>query len=275
MILIMKHSPIVTFLKGLIVGGTMLVPGVSGGSMAIVLGIYDKLIHAVSALTRLDKASFIFLCAFSAGGGLGIIAFAKPLLHFMETYPIPTSYFFLGAVAGSVPITFRQGNISSLSAKAVLYILLGVVIVALFAAAPIDGLHAQTDGGLFFLILWIVTGFVASIALILPGISVSYLLYLLGVYDQILLAISSLSFSLLIPLGGGVIAGILATTKLLEKAMNRYPQATYLIILGFVLGSMWELFPGLPTDLLSLVSAVVPLAAGFAVIYTLSKQELS
>ena len=147
----MKHSPIVTFLKGLIVGGTMLVPGVSGGSMAIVLGIYDKLIHAVSALTRLDKASFIFLCAFSAGGGLGIIAFAKPLLHFMETYPIPTSYFFLGAVAGSVPITFRQGNISSLSAKAVLYILLGVVIVALFAAAPIDGLHAQTDGGLFFL----------------------------------------------------------------------------------------------------------------------------
>ena len=82
------------------------------------------------------------------------------------------------------------------------------------------------------------TGFVASIALILPGISVSYLLYLLGVYDQILLAISSLSFSLLIPLGGGVIAGILATTKLLEKAMNRYPQATYLIILGFVLGSM-------------------------------------
>ena len=69
----MKHSPIVTFLKGLIVGGTMLVPGVSGGSMAIVLGIYDKLIHAVSALTRLDKASFFFLCAFSAGGGLGII----------------------------------------------------------------------------------------------------------------------------------------------------------------------------------------------------------
>lgn len=271
----MKHSPIVTFLKGLIVGGTMLVPGVSGGSMAIVLGIYDNLIHAVSALTRLDKASFFFLCAFSAGGGLGIIAFAKPLLHFMETYPIPTSYFFLGAVAGSVPITFRQGNISRLSAKAVLYILLGVVIVALFAAAPIDGLHAQTEVGLFFLILWIVTGFVASIALILPGISVSYLLYLLGVYDQILLAISSLSFSLLIPLGGGVIAGIVATTKLLEKAMSRYPQATYLIILGFVLGSMWELFPGVPTDLLSLVSAVVPLAAGFAVIYTLSKQELS
>ena len=274
----MKHSPIVTFLKGLIVGGTMLVPGVSGGSMAIVLGIYDKLIHAVSALTRLDKASFFFLCAFSAGGGLGIIAFAKPLLHFMETYPIPTSYFFLGAVAGSVPITFRQGNISRLSAKAVLYILLGVVIVALFSAAPIDGLHAQTEVGLFFLILWIVTGFVASIALILPilpGISVSYLLYLLGVYDQILLAISSLSFSLLIPLGGGVIAGIVATTKLLEKAMNRYPQATYLIILGFVLGSMWELFPGVPTDLLSLVSAAVPLAAGFAVIYTLSKQEFS
>lgn len=271
----MKHSPIVTFLKGLIVGGTMLVPGVSGGSMAIVLGIYDKLIHAVSALTRLDKASFFFLCAFSVGGGLGIIAFAKPLLHFMETYPIPTSYFFLGAVAGSVPITFRQGNISRLSAKAVLYILLGVAIVALFAAAPIDGLHAQTDGGLFFLILWIVTGFVASIALILPGISVSYLLYLLGVYDQILLAISSLSFALLIPLGGGVIAGIVATTKLLEKAMNRYPQATYLIILGFVLGSMWELFPGVPTDLLSLASAVVPLAAGFAVIYTLSKQEHS
>lgn len=271
----MKHSPMITFLKGLIVGGTMLVPGVSGGSMAIVLGIYDALIHAVSALTRMDKKALFFLCAFSAGGGIGILAFAKPLLHFMETYPIPTSYFFLGAVAGSVPITFRQGNIDRISVKALLYIALGIAIVSLFANLPIDGLHAQADGGLFFLVLWIITGFVASIALILPGISVSYLLYLLGVYDQILLAIGSLSFSLLIPLGGGIIVGILATTKLLEKAMTLYPQATYLIILGFVLGSMWELFPGVPTGLLPLLSGIVPLLAGFAIIYAVSRQELS
>ena len=271
----MKTIHVLTLLKGLIVGGTMLVPGVSGGSMAIVLGIYDKLIHAVSALTRLDKAALFFLCLFSLGGAVGIVLFAKPLLHVMETYPIPTSYFFLGAVAGSIPIMFRQGNIAAVSPKTFVYILIGAGIVTAFAQLPMDSLHGQAENAVLRTALWFVTGFVASIALILPGISVSYLLYLLGIYDQILLAIGSLAFSLLVPLGSGVIVGILATTKLLEKAMNRHPEPTYLIILGFVLGSMWELFPGIPLSSLMILTAVLSFLAGFAVIYTVSKKEFS
>ena len=105
----------------------------------------------------------------------------------------------------------------------------------------------------------------AAIALILPGISVSYLLLLLGIYDRTLNAISSLDIGYLIPLGAGLILGVIATTKVLEYAMKKYPQPTYLIILGFVVGSVAEVYPGLPNGI-EWVICIVTLLAGFGII---------
>ena len=111
-----------------------------------------------------------------------------------------------------------------------------------------------------------------AVALILPGISVSYLLLLLGLYDKTMQAISEFYMPFLIPLAIGLIVGIIAATKLLERAMDRHPQPTYLMILGFILGSIFNIFPGIP----SLPQAPVCLltfAAGFTAIYFLSKKE--
>lgn len=96
---LMKNTPILTALKGIIIGGTMLVPGVSGGSMAMILGIYDRLITSVSSFTRRKKENLAFLIIFSLSGILGILLFASPLLRLIERYPMPMLYFFLGAVA--------------------------------------------------------------------------------------------------------------------------------------------------------------------------------
>ena len=92
----MKNTPILTALKGIIIGGTMLVPGVSGGSMAMILGIYDRLITSVSSFTRRKKENLAFLIIFSLSGILGILLFASPLLRLIERYPMPMLYFFLG-----------------------------------------------------------------------------------------------------------------------------------------------------------------------------------
>ena len=115
-------------------------------------------------------------------------------------------------------------------------------------------------------------GFVAAVALVLPGISVSYLLLMMGLYDTTMQAISQLQFSFLIPLGIGLILGVLLTTKVLEKAMTRYPQATYLIILGFVFGSIVEIFPGVPLWP-EILLCIVTLAAGFFIIQLLARKE--
>lgn len=263
-----------TVLKGMIVGGTMLVPGVSGGSMAMILGIYDKLVSSVSSFRKHKRESFFFLALFSIGGGLGMLLFANPLLSLIERYPMPMLYFFLGAVAGGVPLIFKQAEIKSFSWKVPLYITVGLLVVALFAILPAGAFQSEMEAGVISFLLLMLTGFIAAVALVLPGISVSYLLLIMGLYDETMRAISEFFLPFLVPLGIGLLLGIVLTTKVLEHAMTKYPQPTYLIILGFVIGSMAEVFPGIPTGP-ELLPSLLMLAAGFCAIRLLSWKEIN
>ena len=96
--------------KGAIVGGTMLVPGVSGGTMCILLGIYDRLIHAVSTFFQDKRANFWLLFWFCLGGGTGIFLLSNPLFQLMEAFPKPAGFFFMGAVAGKRPHDLPEGQ---------------------------------------------------------------------------------------------------------------------------------------------------------------------
>ena len=129
---------------------------------------------------------------------------------------------------------------------------------------------AKGAGGLLLLVL---AGFVAAIALVLPGISVSYLFLLMGIYDSVMRAISSFRLTFLAPLGIGLLLGIVFTTKLLEHAMTKYPRPAYLIILGFVLGSIVELFPGIPSGP-EILFCILTFAAGFGIIRLVSVTEI-
>lgn len=263
---------IISFLKGLLIGGTMMVPGASGGTMAIILGIYDKLVHAVSSFLKNIKENFLFLLIFAAGGALGAFLFANPLLKLIERYPMPTLYFFMGAVLGGVPLLIKQSQVKKFTWKIPVYILIGAAVVVLFALIPTGTFQFNADSGIDTYLYLGLAGFVAAVALVLPGISVSYLLLMMGLYDTTMQAISQLQFSFLIPLGIGLILGVLLTTKVLEKAMTRYPQATYLIILGFVFGSIVEIFPGVPLWP-EILLCIVTLAAGFFIIQLLARKE--
>lgn len=202
-----------TAIKGLVIGGTMLVPGVSGGSMAMILGIYQKLISAISSFWENKKKNLIFLLLFSAGAVLGMVLFAKPLLRLIDTFPLPTMYFFIGAVAGGVPMICRQAEIKAFSFKIPLYILLGAAIVVGISVIPAGTSGSQSENWFFSAMLLILAGLIAAVALILPGISVSYLLLLLGLYDKTMQAISEFYMPFLIPLAIGLIVGIIAATS--------------------------------------------------------------
>ena len=263
----MQNRSILTMCKGAIVGGTMLVPGVSGGTMAIILGIYDQLVHAVASFRRQPRQNLLFLFLFCVGGGLGMLLFSRPLLSLLNAFPLPMGYLFIGAVAGSIPMIYQKSQPSSFSWHVPVYVLAGVVIVSLFSVLP-TGVISST--GSWQPLLLIVTGIVAAAALVLPGISVSYLLLMLGLYDKTIAAISHLQFSFLLPLFIGLCIGILLVTKILERLMDRHPRPTYLVILGFMLASIASVFPGLPS-LAVAPACVLTFAAGFFIIYRLSK----
>lgn len=119
---------VVTFAKSLVVGSTMLVPGVSGGSMAMILGIYTKLISSVSSFMKINL-EILFFNYILAGSLIGIVSFSKPILHLIETYPMPMLYFFMGAVAGSVPLMFREAKLTKFSWTVPIYVAIGFLIV--------------------------------------------------------------------------------------------------------------------------------------------------
>lgn len=235
--------------KGVIVGGSMLVPGVSGGTMAMLLGIYDSLITSVSSFFQQPKKSLKVLIPFVIGALLGMVIFAKPILALIEKYPMPTLYFFLGAVAGGIPFILKKADVSKLSFSTVFSLLFGIALVVSIARLPENLFTVSLNVGMSEILLLMAAGIFVAVALILPGISVSYMLLVMGMYQNTMDSISKLYLPYLIPLGVGGILGILLTTKILEKAMNKYPRPTYLIILGFMIGSVAEIFPGFPTGL--------------------------
>lgn len=265
----MKNNKLKILLKGMCIGGTMLVPGVSGGSMAMILGIYDQLIRSVSSFMKHKLESLYFLLLFSLGGGLGMILFANPLLQLIDRYPLPMLYFFMGAVAGSVPLIIKKAKVSRFSWHTPFYIGAGLVSVLLLTKLSALSIDSNLEVGFMGFLFMVLAGFISAIALVLPGISVSYMLLLLGLYNETMHAISHFYLPFLIPLGIGLILGILLTTKILELTMTNYPMPTYLMILGFMLGSMIEIFPGFPLGW-ELFICSLTLLSGFGVIQLLS-----
>ncbi|MBQ9766872.1 MAG: DUF368 domain-containing protein [Lachnospiraceae bacterium] len=278
------------FLKGAWIGGTMTVPGVSGGTMAILLGIYDRLIGSVSGLIpgkRKDseegkeqssyweraKKSFLFLVVFLLGAGLGMLAFAKLISGLLEQ-PVAGSYvrfFFLGAVAGGIPLIFSSAKVKKFSVWLIVLPVIGAALVYALNFLPEEMFSLEAAGGVGSLLLKLVGGVVLAIALVLPGVSASQMLYTLGIYEELLSCISDFKIVPLIPLGIGTVLGILLVTKTLDTLMTKYPKQTFLIIFGFILGSLPELFPRNVEGNYLLCGVMT--AVGFLLAYWIGKRE--
>ncbi len=274
---------IINFLKGLWTGGTMTVPGVSGGSMAMILGVYDKLVYSVSHIFKDFKKSFLYLLQFGLGGVIGFLLFAGFISRLLNnaTLSIPLHFFFLGAVAGGIPIIFKSAKVKKFTAGCILFPLIGIVFVVAISFLP-EGLFSvsASDGFVKFALLQLLGGFIIAFALVLPGISTSQMLNMLGIMDELYAVIDARDIAGLlryIPLAIGGVLGTFIIAKILEPAIEKYPQATYLIIFGFLLGSLPELLMGVDFSTatwLSWVLSVVAVAAGFAALYFMSRLEI-
>jgi len=281
---------LVNFLKGIIVGIATLVPGVSGGTMSIVLGIYDRLIHSVSSFFQDWKKNFFFLFQVGAGGLLGILLFDRLMLYALEAAHYVMRFLFIGIIAGGLPVLYkkamssedreagRAANHSGLNSRLrisdILFLIAGIAIVLVMTSKPDAVVNLAESGTLLSYIFLIIAGIFFAVALVLPGISFSFMLLAFGMYDITLKAIRDFNIPYMIPLGLGVASGTFATARILERLLQKHPRKTYMIIIGFVLGSMWEVFPGIPQGWQLPASAAVCLA-GFAAMYMLGRKGVT
>lgn len=266
----MKKGAVITILKGCAIGASMLIPGVSGGTAAIVLGIYDDILRAVSRFAEEKKKNAVYLLQVGGGMLIGILLLATPLLSAVTAFPMPMMFLFLGAIVGSIPTLLKKTAIRTYRSVHFLYFLIGLASVLGLSRLPKLG-GGFSEAGSFGFSLLLLAGLSVAVALILPGISASYMLLLFGLYEITLSAVHRLQFLFLAPLLIGVLVGILLTARVLETAMRRFPDAAYLTIAGFVAGSVIEVFPGFPVGMDILLSAVA-LLIGFFGVFFLSKR---
>ena len=266
---------IYTSIKGFIIGASMLVPGFSGGTMAMILGIYDKLISSLSSILSFsknenyfikNKINFFFLIFFCIGSVLGMVIVSKPLSNIIEKYYTVSSFFFMGAALGGFNTVYNKTKKYKFDFLSIVYILLGAGIVYLISIIPEGFFSSSSDRSeIFMYFILIIAGLIVAIAMILPGISVSYMFLLLGIYKETIDAVHNLYFPYLIPLAAGSVLGVVLTTKILEYWMEHYVKSSYLIISGFVLGSIIQVFPGRPKGIEWALCPIMFLAAYFLI----------
>ncbi len=252
--------------KGMIIGITILIPGLSGGTMAMILGIYEDLIHAFSSFTADLKNQGQLLLQVSIGGLLSLGAFSYIIAHLLNKYPHRIQFLFMGIIIGSLPILYdKYKNACTGEKYAFLYFIAGCITVIVFSSDLFTITSRVYHEGFVLYLLMFMVGILVSIALVLPGISGSLVLTTLGLYEVTLRAINELNFQMLIPLSLGIIAGILLGSRLVKGLLLRYPGKVYMVLIGFVTASIIPIFPGMPNGTQYFPSIIIFAAGGLII----------
>lgn len=244
-------------LKGFGMGAANVIPGVSGGTIALLTGIYQEIVDALDSVTEKETWDALlhgrfkefwshihgsFLLALAVGVVVSIFSLAKLMKYVLAYHPVLTWAFFFGLIAASAVVMFR--GIKGWDWKAVLFTIAGIVLgVVVCTLSPTE----TTDAGWFVF----VCGAIAICTMILPGISGSFILLIFGKYDYIMTAVADLDWPVLIVFALGCIVGILAFAKLLHWLLGRWEKQTMLVLLGFVLGSLIKVWPWNDPDAIS------------------------
>ncbi len=252
MISIKKYVDVIlNAVYGCIIGVANIIPGVSGGTMAVMLNIYDKLISSFTGLRKNFRQSIKFLLPVLIGAGIGIVAFSKLIKLLISECPLPTCFFFIGLIAGSLPLVFRKAlekRFRPLSLIPLAVFLAGMIILSFVRTdgqtAAAGAVQLDFPGWIFYF----AASAVAAMCMIIPGVSGSMILMVFGIYASVIEAISNLtkhfgdSVLLLIPVGLGVIFGIVFGAKVIDLCIKNFPQMTYFAIIGLMLGSPLTIF---------------------------------
>ncbi|RCW73050.1 putative membrane protein [Saliterribacillus persicus] len=263
--------------RGLLMGASDIIPGVSGGTIAVVLGIYDRLIEAINGFFSKDwKKHMGFLLPLGIGIVTVIFALANVIEWLFEHFPGPTQFGFLGLILGVIPFLLKKSDAKNTFKMQHLFLLIvgtGLVASMVFfhtgESDPVTSFSTMTYVWLF------ISGFIASSAMILPGISGSFLLLVLGAYTTIISAVKNLDLPVIMVVGVGIVLGIIVMSKIIHFFLKHYEIATFAVVTGMVLGSVVVIFPGWPVELAGLLLSITTFAIGLLVAYLLGKVEYS
>lgn len=260
-------------LRGLAMGTSDLIPGVSGGTIAVILGIYDRLIEAVSGVfSRHWKKHILFLIPLALGMGTAILGLSRLIDFLLTEYHAPTQFFFIGLILGIIPLLlFEFRSRAVMRPVHIVAMVIGAVLVASMAIIKPADTAIITDVTFSSAMLLFFSGWLGSMAMLLPGISGSFVLLLIGVYPTVISALSNLNIVIIGIVGLGVAVGFIVSSKVIRYLLANYPGMTFSVILGLVIGSLAVVFPGLPESTTMWVLSIIAFILGFWVVRMLGR----
>lgn len=265
----MKHF--FNLLKGIGIGAGCILPGISSGVLLVVFGLYDKLIHSVLHFFKDIKNNSKFLFPIVLGTFLGIVLFGNILQLLFSSFPSQTKSIFIGLLLGSLPLLFKQANGKKGFRLRYILPLLVTFFISMLLLYCENKMHftgnISVEGNFFFFIF---SGFCMSIGIVIPGISSTVILMLLGIYPIYLAAVSSLNLPVLLPMALGIVIGGFLFMHLIQFLMTHYFSLTYYGIIGFAVGSTFVLYPTLDS-LSTVITSLICLCIGFYMTSSIEK----
>lgn len=231
-----------SFFQGILIGAGAILPGISSGVLCVIFGIYENLLNCVLSFFKNIKENFKYLFPIGVGSIIGVVLFGNILKYLFFAYPIQIKFIFIGLILGSIPSLIKEST-SKVNFKpyylifTLITLLLGIFLVIL--EQKISKFN-DTDYNFLFLVI---SGFFMSAGIIIPGVSNTLILMLLGIYELYLDAVSIIYLPFLFPLLIGIFLGSIFFMKLTKFLLDKFYPQTFFAIIGFTLGSVFILYP--------------------------------
>lgn len=277
-------------IQGLVVGIANIIPGVSGGTMMVAMGLYDKLIHSITHLRKEFLKSMKLLVPIFVGAAIAVIVLSRAFEFLLVNHPIPTNLLFCGLIMGCLPCIFKkvQGHKVTVG-KLLPFAIFFIIVISMAIIGGTGGAAADVSLNVVNVLKLLGVGIIAAATMVIPGVSGSMILMLLGYYDTILALINDFidavvrfdipsamqSFGVLLPFGIGVLIGIFAIAKIIEIIFQKAEVHAYYAIIGLILASPIAIL--IQTDwsgfsVLNLIIGIVAFIVGWFVASKLGKE---
>lgn len=228
------------FIKGIFIGSGFILPGVSGGALAAVFGVYERIISFLAHITKNFKENFKFLLPLGLGGIAGVIIFSFLLSFFLESYETQVLWLFVGAIVGTLPTLWKQAGRFARSKK--YYYISGasflIVLAFMLYGDQLFDNHISEN-----LFTWTIAGSLIGLGIIIPGLSPSNLLIYLGMYKDMTDGIKNFDLGVIIPIAIGGLLTVLLLSKVMEFVLKKYYSSFFHMIFGVVLASTLMIIP--------------------------------
>ena len=258
-------------ISGIFIGIGAILPGVSGGVLALAMGIYRDMINALNNFFKHMKLNFLFLLPIGIGGVIGVLSTSFTVEWLMNQWYVPAMFLFAGLVLGGAPTIYKSAVKNGLKPTNILWAVLGAAFV--ISLSLLDNGEAGMGTGREFTPFWaVVSGAIIAFGTIIPGVSASFILLLFNVYQPFLRAFNSFDIPSLFFAGLGLVVSGLVLIRIVKKIFDAYTSQAYFAVLGFLIGSVVIIFPQ-PQPNWWLALYIALFVGGFALSYFVSKVE--